>query len=417
MPKLKFTSAAVRDLAHPSKGQTLYLDTTLPGLGLQVTPGAKTYYVETMVNARNRRVTLGPATTYTPEAARKEAKKVLGRMAAGEDVNATKAAARVRGKTLGEAYDAFMKARKLKPSTRETYEICMRQHFGDWFKRELVSISPLMMVQRHGKIAAKSGPGAANGSARVFRSIWNYTRALTAAADGSKTMPESPTQRLTDLRQWSKMQRRTRHLTEDLFPAFGKALAVLREDGGNASYADFVELLVRTGLRRSEAAGLRWADVSLSNLTLTVHDTKNHKSHTLPLPRQLEALLTRRKEYAQTDLVFPGCADPRKSLARLCKLIGTEISAHDFRRTFATVADGCDLSGYTIKRLLNHALGNDVTAGYIVSDISRLRRAMQKINDTLDELMSLVPQREIAPVQRQESFVGAAPLVSLSMIA
>ncbi|ARC35669.1 DUF4102 domain-containing protein [Paracoccus yeei] len=330
MPKIKMTAAAVRDLAHPSKGQSLYLDTLLPGLGLRVTPGAKTYYVETMVNGRNRRVTLGPSTTYTPEAARREAKKVLGRMAAGEDVNATKAAARVRGKTLGEAYDEFMKAKKLKPSTRDTYEICMRQHFTDWFTRELVSISPLMMVQRHSKIVATAGPGAANGSARVFRAVWNYTRALTAAPDGSKTMPDSPTQRLTDLRQWSKLQRRTRHLTEDLFPSFGKALAVLREDGGNASYADFVELLVRTGLRRSEAAGLRWADVSLSNLTLTVHDTKNHKSHTLPLPRQLEALLTRRKEFADSELVFPGCADPRKSLARLCKLLGTDISAHDF---------------------------------------------------------------------------------------
>jgi hypothetical protein len=418
MPKIKLTAASVRDLPHPAKGQVLYLDATLPGLGVRVTPGAKTWYCETTVAGRNRRVTLGPSTTYTPDDARREAKKVLGRMAAGEDPNATKAAARVKGITLGEAYDDFMKAKKLKPGTRQTYEICMRQHFADWFKREMVSISPLMMVQRHSRIAGTAGPGAANGSARVFRSIWNYTRALTAAADGSKTMPESPTQRLTDLRQWSKLQRRTGHLTEDLFPAFGKALAVLRKDGGNASYADFVEVLVRTGLRRSEAAGLRWADVSLSNLTMTVHVTKNHKSHTLPLPRQLEAIMRQRLEYAETDLVFPGCADPRKSFARLCKLIGANIGAHDLRRTFATVADSCDLSGYTIKRLLNHALGGDVTQGYIVSDIGRLRSAMQRISDEIDRLMEVQPMLIPKPIQMDSpAFFGSVPLASLSVLA
>lgn len=417
MPKLKLTAASVRDLPHPARGQVLYLDTALPGLGLRVTPGAKTWVCEASVSGRNRRVTLGPVTTYTPDDARREAKKVLGRMAAGEDPNAAKAAARFKGITLGKAYEDFMKARQLKPSTRQTYEICMRQHFADWFKREMVTISPLMMVQRHGKIADTAGPGAANGSARVFRSIWNYTRALTAAADGSKTLPESPTQRLTDLRQWSKLQRRTGHLTEDMFPEFGKALTILREDCGNASYADFVEVLLRTGLRRSEAAGLRWDNVSLSNLTLTVHDTKNHKSHSLPLSRQLETLMKQRLEFATGDLVFPGCADPRKSLARLCKLIGADITAHDFRRTFATVADSCDLSGYTIKRLLNHALGNDVTAGYVVSDVGRLRSAMQRISDRIDHLLAHQPATPEAPAQNNRFFSGAIPLADFSCLA
>ena len=293
----------------------------------------------------------------------------------------------------------------------------MRQHFADWFKRELVSISPLMMVQRHSKIASTAGPGAANGSARVFRSIWNYTRALTAAADGSKTLPESPTQRLTDLRQWSKLQRRTRHLTDDLFPAFGKALSTMRVESTNANYADFVELLVRTGLRRSEASGLRWEDISLSNQTLTVHDTKNHKSHTLPLSHQLQAMLKRRHGMAEDDVVFPLCVDPRKSFERLSRLIGTDISAHDLRRTFATVADACDLSGYTIKRLLNHAMGTDVTAGYIVSDVSRLRTAMQRISDSIDQLMAETHAPSANSAKKDKPDSGTIPLALISTLS
>lgn len=32
-------------------------------------------------------------------------------------------------------------------------------------------------------------------------------------------------------------------------------------------------------------------------------------------------------------------------------------------RTFATIAEGLDLSAYALKRLLNHKMNNDVTAG------------------------------------------------------
>ncbi|MFN3527466.1 MAG: Arm DNA-binding domain-containing protein, partial [Paracoccus sp. (in: a-proteobacteria)] len=72
MPKTKLTAASIRDLPYPSRGQVLYLDTALPGLGIRVTPGAKTWFCEATVLGRNRRVSLGPFTTYTPDDARRE---------------------------------------------------------------------------------------------------------------------------------------------------------------------------------------------------------------------------------------------------------------------------------------------------------------------------------------------------------
>jgi integrase len=41
---------------------------------------------------------------------------------------------------------------------------------------------------------------------------------------------------------------------------------------------------------------------------------------------------------------------------------GVPFSAHDCRRTFSAIAAGV-LPGYVVKRLLNHADGNDVSAG------------------------------------------------------
>ena len=40
-------------------------------------------------------------------------------------------------------------------------------------------------------------------------------------------------------------------------------------------------------------------------------------------------------------------------------------SPHALRRTFVTVAESCDVSVYTLKALVNHSFGDDVTAIYI----------------------------------------------------
>ena len=59
------------------------------------------------------------------------------------------------------------------------------------------------------------------------------------------------------------------------------------------------------------------------------------------------------------------------------------ITIHDLRRTFITVADSLDIGRYALKRLVNHRMPNDVTAGYIISDVERLRDPMQDVSDFL----------------------------------
>lgn len=42
---------------------------------------------------------------------------------------------------------------------------------------------------------------------------------------------------------------------------------------------------------------------------------------------------------------------------------GVTFSLHDLRRTFITVAESLDISAYPVKRLVNHKMSRDVTAG------------------------------------------------------
>lgn len=58
---------------------------------------------------------------------------------------------------------------------------------------------------------------------------------------------------------------------------------------------------------------------------------------------------------------------------------------HDLRPTFLTSADAQDLSAYAIEKLANHKMPADVTAGYIVSDVERLRDPMNKIHKFIED--------------------------------
>ena len=72
--------------------------------------------------------------------------------------------------------------------------------------------------------------------------------------------------------------------------------------------------------------------------------------------------------------------EPKKAIAKVREASGVSFTLHDLRRTFITVAEGLDISSYTLKRLLNHKNNRDVTAGYIVLNAERLRQPMERIS-------------------------------------
>jgi integrase len=80
---------------------------------------------------------------------------------------------------------------------------------------------------------------------------------------------------------------------------------------------------------------------------------------------------------------------------------GIEISAHDLRRTFITIAESADISPLALKALVNHALGSDVTSGYVQMTTERLREPAQKVADKLKELCGgIAPPEGTVPLRR-----------------
>ena len=152
---------------------------------------------------------------------------------------------------------------------------------------------------------------------------------------------------------------------------------------------DYMIRLLFTGLRREEAARLRWQDVDLEARTMVIPVTKNHAPLTLPMSSFPHDLLTQRRTSTNAEFVFPGSGaaghlvEPRKQVAKVRAGSGVGFMLHDLRRTFITVAESVDISAYALKRLVNHKTGGDVTAGYVVFDVERLRGPMQQVTDRM----------------------------------
>lgn len=60
-----------------------------------------------------------------------------------------------------------------------------------------------------------------------------------------------------------------------------------------------------------------------------------------------------------------------------------DFTVHGLRRTFIAVAEGLDIPGYALARLLARKTRDDYLAGRAVSDLERLRAPMQRIADVM----------------------------------
>ena len=156
---------------------------------------------------------------------------------------------------------------------------------------------------------------------------------------------------------------------------------------------DYLLVALFTGMRRNEIATPRWENVDLRGRTLTVPRTKNGDPLVLPLSRFLaDVIAARRETVGQTEWVFPGPGRTghiveTKSFTRpVSEASGVPFSLHDLRRTFITVAESLDIPAYALKRLLNHRADGDVTGGYIVMGVERLRAPVERVAARIREL-------------------------------
>lgn len=392
--------------------QKRYYDNKLKGFGVRVTSGgSKAFFVEKKIRDTNKvkRITIARYPELTVEQARVEAQKLIGQMVTGNDPsNAAKKRAireaqakllaeqkilQIKNITFGQAYKEYIADNiNLKASTIKGYDAVIQHRISDWLVIPLCKITDAMVFERFRAITEIS-PAQANYAFRILRAVFYFAMRHYKDANNEPVFLNNPTVILK--RKWNEIERRQTVIKPHQLKPWFKAVLGLSENSPLSKadmIRDYLLLLIFTGLRRTEAASIKWEHIDFEDRSLRITNTKNGKPHSLPIPDYLLQLLQKRRDDSLSILspegyVFPGSGarghlvEPKKQIARVIDVSGVQFCIHDLRRSFATYAYTLELQELTIKRLLNHSTQKSVTDGYIVPDIEQLRKHMQKIED------------------------------------
>ncbi|HWK72016.1 MAG TPA: integrase family protein [Burkholderiaceae bacterium] len=156
--------------------------------------------------------------------------------------------------------------------------------------------------------------------------------------------------------------------------------------------ANYYRFQLLTGCRGVEIHGekkydydpIKVGDVNLDAGSIMLIDTKNRSNHRLLLSRQALEIVKEACEGREPDEPLFPIVDARKTLTWINKQAGTTIQGHDLRATFTTIAEEL-VSGGVLKRMINHAVSNDVTLGhYVGKGEAQLRAGWQTVADFIE---------------------------------
>ena len=160
-----------------------------------------------------------------------------------------------------------------------------------------------------------------------------------------------------------------------------------------------------TGLRRRECGSLKWTDVDFASgvIRLSATRTRAKRKFDVPITTLLKAILMEANEGGREEYVFPSYTkgggtewhvkEARFALNAIEKETGIKATAHDLRRTFATVAEAV-FSFAELKAPLNHAIDDrDVTLRYARVDPKRAAEAAERVADKFRELCDIPAPR------------------------
>lgn len=397
--KIRFGIKSIEKISVPTEA-TFHWDSDLSGFGLKAYPtGKKSFFVQTRVNGRSRRFTIGSYGQWSPDQARQRALEILHDASKGIDPAAEKKPdAAMTLRALAERYERDAMGHK-KKSTRGIESGMIKRHILPLLGKRIVSELSKADLQRFlhqiadGKTAAdektkargraivRGGKGSANRVMDLLASMLTYSVELGVRADN----PAKGVKKY-------KLKRHDRYLNEVELAALGAALQRAEEEGVSTFAVAAIRFLLLSGCRRGEALTLEWTWLDFDHNIAKLPDSKTGQK-VLLLGQGATDLLTSMQKVSGSPLVFPSSVGGKTPISiqkvwdKIRRSAGLDdLRLHDLRHNFASAAVSSGQSLYIVGKLLGHSQ-SQTTQRYAHLAPDPVRQAADAVSASLAKKM------------------------------
>ena len=401
----KLTQISVEKMKPDPTKRVEYPDRDCPGLYLVVQPtGRKSWAVRYRVRGRPGKLTLDGFPSL--KLARERARTALNEVSNGRDPAAEKRATKqaevdARKDVFEEVARRFINKYAKRETPRTWKQTASRLGFNPhdltvkggvakrWGKRPIGEIKKRDVIELNESVLERAPVMATNVFAAVRR-VFNWAVAVDIIATSPCQGMAAP----------HAVQSRDRVLDDDEIRRLWNA-------GGELGYpfGHIAKLLLVTGQRRDEVAGMRWSEIDLDERLWTIpkERAKNDNTHDVPLSDAALDILREVKEipraFREKGLLFTTTGETAvsgfsKAKCQLDDLMGetSPWRLHDIRRTVATKMQALHIPLEVTENVLNHVSGS--RAG-IVGIYQRHKYAEEKrtaLDAWAEHIVSLVAQ-------------------------
>jgi integrase len=352
MPRLKLTDKGIRSLKPPSTGQVDYWDSLTPGFGIRLGHGGrKAFTVLTRVDGRVRRFMLAPAfPDLALGKAREEAAIIIKNAQRGIDpaaaLEADRQAVRSRQRnTFGAVAAEFMQDHAAHLRTRDEMQRKLDVDLLPHWRDKPIAIITRADVKALLRDKARTSPIAAN------RLLSLVSKIFTWALD-EEIVSGSPALRLP---RYGEELERERTLDPDEIRSVW-----LGCDQLGYPFGPLFQLMLVTGQRRGEVAGMKWDEFDADGWRMPGARSKSKLGHHVPLSTLAREILEPLPQLgdhvfqARGDKPLQGWSKTKRRLDSFANL-QTSWRLHDLRRTTATQLRTLGIDRLVVSKVLNHA--------------------------------------------------------------
>jgi integrase len=362
MPSIRLTAAAVEKLLPPTSGRTDVYDAEVPGLVLRISSsGVKSWSFIYRVAGQTKRLTLGNHPGTSLKLARDRARDARAATQRGEDPVADKKAAEVDRRQNGFASCVRDFVEKYAMRTQRTWKATesalTRYAIAEWGDKPAKEIRRRDVVDLLDRVA-EHAPYEANHLRAYLSKLfkWLIEREVVEVS------PVAGVSRVI------KPQARSRILTS------GELIALWRStDQLGGAFGACTRILMLTGVRRDEAALLRWDEVDEPWAKLPASRMKTGRDFKVALSTKAMEIIKTMPPLGEHVFTTNGRTAisgwsyaKRKLDESMSEGLGEAVAdwrLHDLRRTMASGLAMLGFRAEVIKRVLGHAANaNDVTA-------------------------------------------------------